>query len=201
MGSIEKITKLTNKHYVNLFETKGKNHKNEDIEYLIAARTENIEDLKAVTHKNDPDSVIIYALCGENRDKVVLIRQYRFTINDYVYELPAGLVDAGETYREAAVREMKEETGMNLEIIDADPIYELPRFTTIGMTDESSATVYGYASGETTNIYAEAAEEIEVILADRDMVRKILKEELVVQQCAYHMIHFLSDADPFAFLK
>ena len=56
--------------------------------------------------------MVIYSLYGEAQDKVVLIRQYRYSIDDYVYEFPAGLVERGEDYRETAVREMKEETGL-----------------------------------------------------------------------------------------
>ena len=41
------------------------------------------------------DGVIIYSVYGEKRDKVVLIRQYRYTIGGYIYEFPAGLVELG----------------------------------------------------------------------------------------------------------
>ena len=47
----------------------------------------------------------------------------------------------------------------------------------------------------------EDSEEIQVVLADRKEVRRILKEELVSQNCAYMMMHFLHDEEPFAFLK
>ena len=46
----------------------------------------------------------------------------------------------------------------------------------------------------------EEAEEIQVVLADRAEVRRILREERVALICAYHMMHFLYDPDPFAFL-
>ena len=49
----------------------------------------------------------------------------------------------------------------------------------------------------------EDTEEIEVILADRTEIRRILKEEHVSLMCAYQMMHFLHDdpEDPFAFLR
>ena len=80
-------------------------------------------------------------------------------------------------------------------------MYQKPYFTTIGMTDESCGTVYGYASGQVSQEYMEDSEEIQVVLADRKEVRRILKEELVSQNCAYMMMHFLHDEEPFAFLK
>jgi len=42
---------------------------------------------------------------------VLLIRQFRPPVNNYVVEFPAGLNDQGETLEEAARRELIEETG------------------------------------------------------------------------------------------
>ena len=47
----------------------------------------------------------------------------------------------------------------------------------------------------------EENEEIEVVLADRREVRRILKEEHVAIICAYQLMHFLSDERPFGFLE
>ena len=46
----------------------------------------------------------------------------------------------------------------------------------------------------------EDSEEIEVVLADRKEVERIMKEERVALLCAYMMMHFLHDEEPFAFL-
>lgn len=43
--------------------------------------------------------------------EVILIRQFRPPINGYVIELPAGLVDKGESFEQAVRRELIEETG------------------------------------------------------------------------------------------
>ncbi|RKF64773.1 putative Nudix hydrolase P35G2.12 [Golovinomyces cichoracearum] len=43
--------------------------------------------------------------------EIVLQRQYRPPVNAVCIEIPAGLVDEGETPEQAAVRELKEETG------------------------------------------------------------------------------------------
>ena len=129
-------------------------------------------------------------------------RQFRYPINDYIYEFPAGLVEKGEDATVAAVREMYEETGLTLTPVECEEGYNRPFFTTIGMTDESCATVYGYLSGEPTNIHQEASEDIQVILADREECKRILKEENVAIICAYMLMHFIySEDDPFGFLK
>ena len=42
---------------------------------------------------------------------VILIRQYRYAVNRWLWELPAGSVDEGETPEQAAARECHEEIG------------------------------------------------------------------------------------------
>ena len=144
---------------------------------------------------------IFYSLYGEKRDRVVLVRQYRYAIGGYIYEFPAGLVEPNEEFHEGAVREMYEETGLKFTPLKVDPAFEKPYFTTVGMTDESCATVYGYAEGEISKDAQEDTEEIEVVLADREEVKRILREENVAIMCAYQLMHFLQDEEPFAFLR
>jgi ADP-ribose pyrophosphatase len=44
--------------------------------------------------------------------KVILIRQYRYAVNAFLWELPAGSVDEGESPEQAARRECHEEIGL-----------------------------------------------------------------------------------------
>ena len=197
MVSIDKITQKTHNKFVNLYDLDVTHKNGVASHYYVASRAKTEDELKLVTRENHPDGVIMFGIHGPKRDKVVLIRQYRYTI---VYEFPAGLVERGEDYREAAVREMHEETGLKFTPLDVDPMFEEARFTTVGLTDESCATVYGYTEGEISDKYLEESEELELVLADRDEVRRILKEEKVAIMCAYQLMHFLVNEEPFAFL-
>ena len=197
------VEKKTDNRFLNMYDLQYENKVGGQGIYHIASRGASIEELKLKTHKNKPDGVIIYALYGPKRDKVVMVRQYRFSVDDYVYEFPAGLVDAGETYSQAGARELKEETGLDFTPVKADEMYSKPLFTTVGMTDESCATVYGYASGKVSQEGLEDNEDLEVIVADRKEVRRILKEENVSINCGYLLMHFLchTTEDPFYFLR
>ncbi|MBQ9504389.1 MAG: NUDIX hydrolase [Lachnospiraceae bacterium] len=201
MATIHELGKLTESKFLNMYNAKGSNSKGHHTDYYFASRASSIDTLKLKTHENKPDGVAIYSLYGEKHDRVVLIRQYRYPLDGYIYEFPAGLCEAGEDFHTAATRELHEETGLTFKPIDAGYALEAPRFTSIGLTDESVATVYGYAEGEISDKYMEKAEEIEVVLADKDEIRRILKEENVALICAYQLMHFLVDEEPFGFLK
>ncbi len=197
------IEKTTDNRFLNMYNLHYENKVGRKKMYHIASRGRDINALKISTRKNTPDGVIIYSIYGEKRDRMVLVRQYRLSIDDYIYELPAGLVDEGETYAQAGARELKEETGLDFEPLEVDEMYHKPFFTTIGMTDESCATVYGYASGTVSADGLEDSEQLEVVLADRAEVRRILKEENVSMNCGYLMMHFLhhTEEDPFYFVS
>ena len=198
MSKIGKIEKLSNTPYLNFYEMDATFRDGSKAPYYVASRTRSVDALKAVTHKNNADGVILYGVYGENKDKVVLIRQYRFPIGDYVYEFPAGLVDSGEDMLTAGIREMYEETGLQFHAVSCAN----PFFTSVGMTDESCGTVFGYCSGKPSNSNQEGSEDIQVVIADRAECRRILKEENVGLPCAYMLMHFIaSEGDPLAFLR
>ena len=198
MDRVSGIKKQTDNRFLNLYELDASFRNGTRAPYYVASRRKSEDQLKAVTHDNDPDGVILCGVYGENKDKLVLIRQFRYPINDYVYEFPAGLVEPGEDMLEAGIREMYEETGLRFQAIGTAN----PFFMTVGMTDESCGTVFGYCSGEPSAAHQEGTEDIQVVLADRDACRRILREERVALPCGYMMMHFIaSEEDPLLFLS
>lgn len=201
MSRIGRIEKKTDNAHLNFYQLEAQHRDGRISPYYMASRAKDIAHLKSVTGKNDPDGVILYGVYGPEKDKLVLIRQYRFPLGGYVYEFPAGLIEDGEDMLSAGIREMYEETGLSFQPRESG-CYSRPFFTTVGMTDESCSMVFGYCSGTPTNAHQEASEEIQVVLADRAECRRILKEENVAVMCAYMMMHFIAaPGDPLDFLE
>lgn len=137
----------------------------------------------AQTHprKEKIDAVAMVGIVDD--EKVVLIKQYRYAIGDYLYEFPAGLVDSGENIYEAAIREMKEETGLDF-IPMRTGFSNRAFYSSAGMTDESCSIICGEALGSVNTDKNESTEEIEIVLADKDEVKRILREERVCMKTA-----------------
>jgi ADP-ribose pyrophosphatase len=64
--------------------------------------------------------------------RVVLVRQYRYAVDDFVWELPAGRRDPGETPEEGARRELEEEVGLRPRALEPLLVF----WTTPGFCDE-----------------------------------------------------------------
>ena len=105
--------------------------------------------------------------------KVILVRQYRYAVNAFLWELPAGSVDEGESPEEAARRECHEEIGLvPSTVVRLSALYPTP-----GYCDEEM--VFFRLSGlETTDEKAalDEDEDIETRVFDvrdaREMVRR-----------------------------
>ncbi len=76
-----------------------------------------------------PGAVLIVPFLAKN--KIILLRQYRPVLKQYIYEFPAGTIDKGETPLECARREIAEETGFcakNWKLLGY--IYPVPGYST-----------------------------------------------------------------------
>lgn len=174
---VKNIEKLADTKYLKLYSADYINKKGTLRNWTIASR-KSIEDLNNKFFDNgedQPDAVVIIAKHIEE-EKLVLIRQFRVPINDYVIELPAGLVDEGENFIETVKRELKEETGLDLVEIDEERTNKKV-YVSVGMTDESISLVYCTCSGNPSNENLEDDEDIEVILVSKEEAKELLKTE------------------------
>lgn len=203
LNRVNQAKRQTHNRFLNLYELEVTRRNGKVSPYYVASRAGSADALKAVSHKKKADGIIIYGVYGEKKDRLVLIRQFRYAINEYVYEFPAGLVEPGEDMAQAGIREIYEETGLQFEPRVTSGPYTKPFFTTVGMTDEACGTIYGYCSGTPSNSHQEESEDIQIVLADREECKRILKEENAAIMCAYMLMHFIhsSEEDPLDFLN
>jgi len=73
----------------------------------LAVDPEGFEIKRAIIQH--PGSAVMMAV--DDRKRILLVRQYRLPARQYLWEMPAGKIDEGETALQAAKRELKEETG------------------------------------------------------------------------------------------
>jgi len=69
---------------------------------------------------------------GDTDPRVLLIRQFRHAAEEFIWEVPAGRLDPGETPEACARRELEEETGMRARTLERLTMI----YTTPGFTDE-----------------------------------------------------------------
>ena len=85
----------------------------------------NIEKERVIVH---PSNAV--AILPLNDERCKLLKQYRYAIDQYIYEAPAGTIEPGEDPLKTAHRELIEETGFSAgTIIQKGFIYTTPGYT------------------------------------------------------------------------
>ena len=81
--------------------------------------------------------------------QILLLKQYRYAAEQYLYEIPAGRLDPGEDPAHCAARELREETGCTAERVE----FLFTMFTTPGFSDEKIHVFMatGLVRGETAH--------------------------------------------------
>ncbi|MDD3857432.1 MAG: NUDIX hydrolase [Methanoculleus sp.] len=105
-----------------------------------------------------------------------LLRQYRFAVDDYIYEAPAGTIDEGEEPHETAYRELIEETGMKAEtFVPKGWIYPSP-----GYTDERIWLYLAEGLSPCSDYQMDDDEVIEVVRAPIGDVKAMIEDGRIV---------------------
>ena len=176
-SELKKLSALAETKFLSLYNGEYTNKAGHLKSWIIASR-KSLATLKEQFwggREERVDAVVIAALL-KSADKLVLVRQFRVPINDYIYEMPAGLLDADEDIATALRRELKEETGLDLletfQSSGRDKVYLSP-----GMTDESVAIVYCTCEGTVNKDNLEEDEDLECVLVSREEAAELLKSD------------------------
>ncbi|MBR1704682.1 MAG: NUDIX hydrolase [Clostridia bacterium] len=130
------------------------------------------EDPFARLQREEADSVVLF-ITDPTGEKLLISKELRLACGDWVYNVPAGLIDPGETPEESAKRELWEETGLTLESIDDKLDHS---FAAVGFSNEKNICIFGTASGEFKESTS-AEEEIIPGWYTKEEVRVLLRKE------------------------
>ncbi len=131
--------------------------------------------MKAYYVQEFPTWVTAFVLTREN--KVVLVRQYRHGLGEVCIETPGGVVDEGENLQHAILREVKEETGYASETVEY-----IGKISPNPSTNNNLMHMFLLQNAEKVSEQnLDETEDVEVLIYTIDDVKKLLKENKIMQ--------------------
>ena len=161
------LKKVKDGKYLKNYELTYLNKKGKEKVYEIVSRHEIADEKELGNHIS---GVSIVAYC---EDKLLLLKEFRMGVNRYVYNLCAGMIEAGESIEECIQRELYEETGLHLKkVLQILP----PSFSAIAISDIKTQIAFVEAEGAFED-HTSDNELIEAKFYSREEVRELLETE------------------------
>lgn len=139
--------------------------------YEIISRNKDLESYEEL-HGKKADAVVII-VTDETGEKILINKEFRLAVGDWVYNFPAGLIDPGEEPQQSAIRELWEETGLELYEVDD---FIGTSYSAVGFSNETNVCVVGKARGE-FKPSTSTVEEIEPGWFTKAQIREMLKTQ------------------------
>ncbi len=131
------------------------------------------KDIKSFEDLTSSSSeAVVLIMHDENDEKILLSKEFRMAVGSFVYNFPAGLIDAGETPEVAAARELKEETGLDL--VSIEEVWP-ESYSAVGLANEKTSVIVGKAKGEFAPSTSDE-EEIEASWYTKSEIRELIKK-------------------------
>lgn len=147
------------------------------VQRRIATRCKTKEDFELrLKDKNYCDGVAIIGIMNSpDGIKIPLIKEFKEIVGDYIWTFPAGQVEKGEDLRLTAIRELKEETGLESNIDNV--IVQRPTYTSVGIIDQKVSLAMLKCKGTPTDKYLSPSEDIKAKLFTLDEIKELLKSD------------------------
>jgi ADP-ribose pyrophosphatase len=167
------VEQLTQEKWLNLFAATCRDGGREG-RWVFASRKPKPYEPQA---KADAAVIVPILRASDQPPRLVLEKEYRVPVGDYVYGFPAGLVEEGEDIEATVRRELREETGFDVVRIKrvTPPFYSSP-----GLTDEAAALVFvDVRATPQSKPKPDGMEDIEVILLDYEQLCRLCEDKTV----------------------
>lgn len=148
--------------------------------YEMISRNRNIQTMDELQNRK-ADSVIMI-LTDRKGERILVNREYRMAMAQWIYNFPAGLIDPGETPEESARRELWEETG--LQLVRIDDILD-NSYSAVGFSNERNICVFGVADGKFGRSTSDAEEIVPGWYTKEEMQKLLRTEAFAARTQAY----------------
>ena len=179
------MEKVKDGRYLKNYELTYLNKAGREKKYEIVSRSE-IPGPEALGQKVSGVSIVAYY-----EDKMLLLKEFRMGVNRDIYNLCAGMLEAGESLEECIQRELYEETGLSLKkILTILP----PSFAAVAFSDVKTQIAFVEAEGNFEDHTSEN-EQISAKFYTKEEVKELLETEEFssrAQMAAYFFARNLS---------
>jgi ADP-ribose pyrophosphatase len=180
---IKRIEQLTHEKWLNLFSATFE-HNGHGGHWLYASRK------PQPNTEMTADAVIVVPMLRMPNEppRLVMVKEFRVPVGDYIFAFPAGLLDKDESIEDAARRELLEETG--LEVVAVHRVTQ-PLYSSSGLTDEAVAMIFVDARASPhIKPKPESLEDLQVVLLDFAGICRLLEDRSVrIEARAWLILH------------
>ena len=121
-----KLEKVKDGKYLKNYEITYLNKAGKEKKYEMVSRKE-LADITDIGKRASGVSIVAF-----HEDKLLLLREFRMSVNKTIFNLCAGMIEEGESIEECISRELYEETGLSISNIRA---ILPPSYSAVGISD------------------------------------------------------------------
>ena len=165
------IEKIHSGKFITRYDIHYETESGKAITYEMISREPDVQSIEEM--RSHRTNAVVLVMHDESKEHILLCKEFRMAVGEKVVNFPAGLIDEGETVEQAAVRELREETGLTL--INIEDVWK-ESYSAIGFANELNVVVVGTANGTIQPSDSER-EEIDAAWYSKDEVADLLKKE------------------------
>ena len=161
------MKKVRDGKYLKNYELSYENKAGRLKTYEIVSRKE-LEDVQDLGRRASGVSIVAF-----QDGKMLLLREFRMSINKTIFNLCAGMQEKGETIEECIRRELYEETGLSVKkVLKILP----PSYSAVGFSDTKTYIAFVEAGGDFSD-HTSDNEEISARFYSREEVKALLETQ------------------------